>query len=186
MAKAGFSRPGMTVFVKGSGTGSLEGLGAGTAVAAGTTLGAVPGGDHSIGHTLGRMGSHMMQDVGVQEVQMGIRMGENTIVVNGQRSFGNELAVIENDLRIDPIGNMGNIETGQRVLNDPQARNTILSELHNRVIGYNNMSEEMKKKLDDGALQTMLQHPSAVGKMFENMKVFRGYKQDSLNSVNPT
>lgn len=125
MAKVGFSRPGMSAFVRGSGTGSLEGLGAGSAVAAGTTLGAVPGGDHSIGHTLGRMGSHMMRDVGVQEVQMGVRMGENQIVTNEHRNFANEIATIENDLSIDRIGNMGNIDAGQKILNDSQVTNPL-------------------------------------------------------------
>ena len=171
MAKAGFSRPGMTAFVKGSGTGSLEGLGAGSAVAAGTTLGAVPGGDHSIGHTLGRMGSHMMRDVGVQEVQMGIRMGENQIVTNEHRNLANEFATIENDLSMDRIGNMGNIEAGQRILNDSQVRDSFLNESHKRVVGYKNMSDEMKKKLDDGTLHAMYQHPSALGRMFEDMKL---------------
>ena len=186
MAKAGFSRPGMTAFVKGSGTGSLEGLGAGSAVAAGTTLGAVPGGDHSIGHTLGRMGSHMMQDVGVQEVQMGIRMGENLIVTNEHRNLANEIATIEKDLKTDPIGNMGNIDVGQRILNDPQARDSFFNDFHKHVVGYNKMSDEMKKKLDEGTLQVMQQYPNALGKMFENVKIHAVSKQNSLDSVNPT
>ena len=174
MAKAGFSRGGMTAFVKGSGTGSLEGLGAGSAVAAGTTLGAVPGGDHAVGHTLGRMGTHMMRDVGAQEVQMGIRMGENQIVTNAHRNLANEIATIENDLKTDPIGNMGNIEAGQRILNDSQARDSFLNEHHKRIIGYNNMSDEMKKKLDDGTLQVMQQHPNAIGKLAESVKELEG------------
>jgi len=186
MAKAGFSRGGMTAFVRGSGTGSLEGLGAGGTVAAGTTLGAVPGGDHAIGHTLGRMGSHMMQDVGVQEVQMGIRMGENIIVTNEHRNFANELAAIENDLKDDKISNMSNIDAGHRILNDTQAQDSFLNEFHKRVTGYNRMSDEMKKKLDDGTLQAMNQHPSSLGKVFENMKITTVSKQDPLNSVNPT
>jgi len=170
MAKAGFSRPGMTAFVKGSGTGSLEGLGAGSAVAAGTTLGAVPGGDHSIGHTLGRMGSHMMQDVGVQEVQMGIRMGENLIVTNEHKNLANELATIENDLKMDPIGNMGNIEAGQRILNDPQTKDIFLTERCNHVANYEKLSEEMRKNLEMKEHQLMKQHPAAIGKLTESMK----------------
>lgn len=186
MAKAGFSRPGMSAFVRGSGTGSLEGLGAGSAVAAGTTLGAVPGGDHSIGHTLGRMGSHMMRDVGVQEVQMGVRMGENQIVTNEHRNFANEIATIENDLSIDRIGNMSNIEAGQRILNDSQARDSFLNERRNHIVNYERFSDEMKKDLETKELQLMRQHPAAIGKMINEMKSFTGSKQDSLNSENPT
>lgn len=183
MAKAGFSRPGMTAFVKGSGAGSLEGLGAGTAVAAGTTLDAVPGGGHSIGHTLGRMGSHMMQDVGVQEIQMGIQMGENLIVTNEHRNFANQIATIENDLKMDPIGNMSTIDAGQRILNDPQARDSILNELHKHVTGYTKMSDGMKTKLDDGTLQTMYQHPSALGKMFDTKLVNKGYRESQVDTT---
>jgi hypothetical protein len=184
MVKAGFSRPGMAAFVKGSGTGSLEGLGAGSAVAAGTTLGAVPGGDHSIGHTLGRMGSHMMQDVGAQEVQMGIRMGENLIVNNKHRNLENDLLGFENQLKLDPIGNMENIETGQLILNDPKSRELFLNNVHERVVGFDTMSEEMKKKLDDGTLQIMQQHAAAFGKMTEKMKLFvdKGYKESHTDT----
>lgn len=186
MAKAGFSRPGMTAFVKGSGTGSLEGLGAGSAVAVGTTLDAVPGGGHSIGHTLGRMGSHMMQDVGVQEVQMGIRMGENLIVTNEHRNFANDLTAIENDLKMDQIGNMGNIDAGQRILNDPQARDSFLNERSNHIVNYERLSEEMRKSLETRELQVMKQHPAALGKMINDTRFVLGNKQDSLNSENPT
>lgn len=184
MAKAGFSRPGMTAFVKGSGAGSLEGLGAGSAVAAGTTLDAVPGGGHSIGHTLGRMGSHMMQDVGAQEVQMGIRMGENLIVTNEHRNLANEFAIIENDLKMDPIRNMGNIDAGQRILNDPQARDLFLNEHHNHIANYEKLSEEMRKNLEDRGLDLMKQHPAAVGKLSEAMKEFgdRGIEKSQINT----
>lgn len=186
MAKAGFSRAGMSAFVKGSGTGSLEGLGAGSAVAVGTTLDAVPGGGHSIGHTLGRMGSHMMQDVGVQEVQMGIRMGENLIVTNEHRNFANDLTAIENDLKMDQIGNMGNIDAGQRILNDPQARDSFLNERRNHIVNYERLSEEMRKSLETRELQVMKQHPAALGKMINDTRFALGNKQDSLNSENPT
>ncbi|MCE2507195.1 MAG: hypothetical protein J4F36_12175, partial [Nitrosopumilaceae archaeon] len=171
MAKAGFSRPGMSAFVKGSGTGSLEGLGAGSAVAAGTTLGAVPGGDHAVGHTLGRMGSHMMRDIGVQEAQMGTRMGENQIVTNAHRNLANEIATIENDLSMDRIGNMSNIEAGQRILNDSQARDSFLNERHSQIANYEKLSDEMKKKLNDDSLQIIQQHPAALGKL-ENTDKF--------------
>ena len=173
MAKAGFSRGGMTAFVKGSGTGSLEGLGAGSAVAAGTTLGAVPGGDHAVGHTLGRMGTHMMRDVGAQEVQMGIRMGENQIVADEHRNLTNKFAIIENDLREDQISNMSNIDAGQKILDDPQARDSFLNEFHKRVVGYNNMSDEMKIKLQEKELELMNQHPAALGKFSEKINNFR-------------
>ena len=173
MANAGFSRPGMSAFVKGSGTGSLEGLGAGSAVAAGTTLGAVPGGDHSIGHTLGRMGSHMMRDVGVQEVQMGIRMGENQIVTNEHRNLANEFAVIENDFGTDRIGNMSNIDAGQKILNDSQARDSFLNDLHSNIVGYNRMSEEMKMKLQEKELELMKEHPATLERLVKNTKIFQ-------------
>ena len=185
MAKTGFSRGGMSAFVKGSGAGSLEGLGAGSAVAAGTTLGAVPGGDHAIGHTLGRMGTHMMQDVGAQEVQMGVRMGENQIVTKEHRNLANEFAVIENDLSTDRIGNMGNIDAGQRILNDPQARDLFLKERHNHIANYEKLSDEMKKKFNDDVLQTMQQHLAAL-KIIKDSKSFAEYKQDSMNSENQT
>ncbi len=185
MAKAGFSRPGMAAFVRGSGTGSLEGLGAGSAVAAGATLGAVPVGDHAVGHTLGRMGSHMMRDVGAQEVQMGIRMGENMIVNNEHRNLANDLTAIENDLKDDKISNMGNIDAGHRILDDSQTRDSFLKEFHKRVTGYKRMSEEMKKKLDDYTLQIMWQHPAVLTKIIQNMD-FTEYKQVPFNSKNPT
>ena len=117
---------------------------------------------------------------------MGIRMGENQIVTNEHRNLANEIAIIENDLSMDRIGNMGNIEAGQRILNDSQVRDSFLNERRNHIVNYERFSDEMKKDLETKELQLMRQHPAAVGKMINEMKSFTGSKQDSLNSENPT
>ena len=116
---------------------------------------------------------------------MGIRMGENQIVTNEHRNFANEIATIENDLSMDRIGNMNNIEAGQRILNDSQARDSFLNERHSQIANYEKLSDEMKKKLNDDAIHLMQQHPAALGKI-NDIKSFTEYKQDSLNSGNPT
>ncbi|KEQ55980.1 hypothetical protein AAA799N04_01615, partial [Marine Group I thaumarchaeote SCGC AAA799-N04] len=102
------------------------------------------------------------------------------------RRLANEFAAIENDLKTDPIENMGNIDAGQKILNDSQVRDSFLNERRNHIANYERFSDEMKKDLETKELQLMNQHPAAVGKMINEMKSFTGSKQDSLNSENPT
>jgi len=110
----------------------------------------------------------------VQQAQMGVRMGENHIVTNEHRRLANEFAAIENDLKTDPIENMGNIDAGQKILNDSQVRDSFLNERRNHIANYERFSDEMKKDLETKELQLMNQHPAAVGKMINEMKSFTG------------
>lgn len=185
MVKAGFSRHGMAAFAKGSGAGTVSGLGAGSAAAVGASVGAIHGGSSATSRALGRMGSDMIRNVGSGEMGMGIRMGEQAIVTNEHNNLAKKISAIESELEKDLIGNMGNIDAGEKMLNDPQARDSFLNELHKGVVGYNRMSEEMKTKLDDGILQYMHKHPAAIKNMFENIKAIPS-KRDPINSLNPT
>lgn len=111
-----------------------------------------------------------MQDVGVQENKMGVRMGENTIVNNRLENLENEFLGFENQSKDDIVGNMEYADHGQKILNDPKLLEMVLNSQRKKITGDENMNDTAKKKFDGGVLQTMQQHPVATGKMFSDMK----------------